>query len=114
MTAAARYASEVVPEPGDDASLLDLTRYHVARALGFWRGFMDAPIERVGDRTLVVVAQSQVALLLVALHDGLSGEEAARWAFDRCHDGDAGEWLWAAGERLGIDPNSIKGYEVRT
>lgn len=106
-----RYAHEIAPWPGEDAPFVEHVRYAVARAQGFWLRFMEHP-PSVSHRDYVIEAiyTGQNALLLTALYDGLVGEDAYRWMWERSQDGDIGEWLWEIGGRLGIDMSSIKGY----
>ncbi len=119
-----RYAHEIVPEPRtDDAPLLDLTRYHVARAAGLWRGAMDgtsAMLEPHSIESVLVVrtiavalAEIRVALLHYQLWkqtlQGQTGQEIATWVRERTHE-NIGEWLREIGLELGIPMEQIRPY----
>lgn len=103
------YAHEVVPWPGEEAPFTEHVRYALARATGFWLRFMDDLTAR--EYVNEAIYTGQHALLLVALHDGLAGEDAYRWMWERSQDGDIGEWLWELGTRFDIDVQAIKGYD---
>ena len=109
------WAHDMAPEPMDDATDRDRTRYHLARAIGLFLGWMghssDALAAEVDEhrqhrylaRLHLVVAESQVALLTFAVHT--SQPDPIRWASDRAH-AESSEWLWQCGEEVGLDVDS--------
>jgi hypothetical protein len=107
-----RYAHEIVPEPGDDASLADLARYHLARAQGFFAGLMDGRHLNFA-LARACLGEAHVGFLYHHLAAGLSGQEAANHTRQNIGDGDAiGEWLRQYLTEYGIDPDNIRAYLV--
>lgn len=107
-----RYAHEVCPEPSatGGATLEQHTRYHLARAHGLRCLDTDHPdyLTRLEHST----ATAHTALLLYALHTGKAPAEAAEFAHVVLCDGDGDEWVWEALTDLGVDPESIRPYEM--
>lgn len=118
-----RYAYELYPhrEDSESRSLAVDVPYQIANAIGMSSGTREwhELIDQGGDaaqaavnRTVQFLEACHVALLAVALHEGLSGQqawdEATRWAGD-----EAGEMLWDAAQQYGVPLNDIKPYPIR-
>lgn len=112
-----RYAHELYPHADEwETRPLEVeVPYRIARAVGFdVRGTswfdMDTKDQarRSGERTMQMINEARIALLAVALHKGMTGDEAWRWADESCHEE---MWrLYEAAEEYGIDTNAIKPY----
>jgi len=105
-----RYAHEIAPEPKTGAApLLEHARYHVARAYGLRNHDVDSAgyLQRMQEWT----AQAHLALLLYGLQQK-NADHAVTFSHDVLVDGEADEWLWQALTDLGIDPDSIRPYEL--
>lgn len=108
------YAHELVAEPREDAPASERARYHLARALGLSPGSdiipeSDAGRRQFADRVTLYLAECRVALLVVALERGLTGDEAVRFAGERCHE-EVGEWLWQYAVERGVEADRIRRY----
>lgn len=118
-----RYAYELYPhrEDGGSRSLAVDVPYQIAHAIGMsagtreWHELIDQDGDGVRDavhRTTQFLEACHIALLAVALHEGLSGQEAwdkaTRWAGD-----EADEALWDAADKYGVPLNDIKPYPIR-
>ncbi|PPH51220.1 hypothetical protein [Rathayibacter sp. AY1E1] len=110
-----RYAYELFPEPEEGAthSLADGMPHLYARAIGFSvqdTGWTDIePRTRAGDRVMQMLSYAQIAFLADALLQGMTGDDAWRWADAKANE-EAGEWLWERAEVYGVDPEQIKPY----
>jgi hypothetical protein len=109
-----RYAHELFPE-GEMDTLRPVAveaTYHYARAIGFdtyGTGWFEAGSEAHAGRVQQLVTERQVALLVDALAQGLTGEAGWEWAFWRAQD-EAGEFIYERAVHYGIDPTAIKPY----
>lgn len=109
-----RYAHELYPHP-DEWEVRDLATdvpYLYATALGFetWgTGWIDAePAESMG-RTMRLIKSRELAFVADALEQGLTGDEAWKWAQERSND-DTGEWAYERAVHYGVNPLRIKPY----
>lgn len=112
-----RYAHELYPhaDEWETRPLAAEVPYRIARAVGFdvdGTGWFDAetPTEymQANERTAAMINETRIALLAVALHKGMTGDEAWRWADESCH-----EEMWRlheAAAEYGIDTYAIKPY----
>lgn len=112
-----RYAHELYPhaDEWETRPLAVEVPYRIARAVGFdldGTGWFDAetPEEyrRAGERTMAMINETRIALLAVALHKGMTGDEAWRWVDESCHE--ERFRLYEAAEEYGIDTYAIKPY----
>jgi hypothetical protein len=109
-----RYASELYPEPKDNrtAALDDLARRAYATALGFevqGTGWFELRGTEAGNRILTLVYARQTATLIDAIAQGMTADEAWRWAYDHAAD-ESGELVYDRAVFYGIDPNALKPY----
>lgn len=118
MSTKRKYAHELYPHPEED-EIRPLTvevPYLYARAIGFdihgtnWMKLADARLREAGVRTHLMIAERGKALLADALLQGLSGDEAWRWAEER-NNPEGAEWVWQQAVHYGVDPDLIKPYE---
>lgn len=120
-----RYAHELYPHPDEDEirTLAVEVPYLFARALGLdvhgtgWfvrpeRGTdaYKAHVRESTDRTMLMIAAGQRALIADALLQGMAGQDAWQWAEERCGSDTLGEWLWERAVHYGVDPDVIKPY----
>ena len=109
-----RYAHELFPEGEmDEVRAVGVEAvYHYARAIGFdtqGTGWFDAGPGKHAERVQQLVTERQVALLVDAIAQGFTGQEAWEWAFWRAQD-EAGEFIYERAVHYGIDPAKIKPY----
>lgn len=116
-----RYAHELYPHP-DEFEVRPLAvevPYLYAQAIGYelggtgWFDMLGAdttPEQNhiAGDRTMALIRQRQLALLADALLQGMTGDEAWKWAAER--DDYEGGWISERSEVYGIDWSAIKPY----
>ncbi len=108
-----RYAHELYPhaDEWDTRPLEQEVPYRLARAVGFridGTGWYTAAPGVAGNRTMEYLNEARLALLAVALHEGLSGDEAWQWVDVRLHEE---IWqLWESCEKYGVDVDRIKPY----
>lgn len=118
-----RYAHELYPHP-DDWEVRPLAvdvRYALAQAIGTkiereWHDLIDAGGESArlaADRTMYHLARCEIALLAVALHEGLGGEDVWEFAQERASD-EVDTIVWEYAVKYGIDPDAIKPYAIRS
>ena len=118
-----RYACELYPhsEDGESRDLATEVPYRIAHAIGMssgtreWHELIDQggdAARAAYDRTVPFLEAVTLALLAVALHEGLTGQaawhSATRWAGD-----EAGEVLWGAAAQYGVPLHDIKPYPIR-
>lgn len=122
-----RYAHELYPHPGEfeDARPLEVeVPYLYAQAIGrqiwgtAWFDLMDRyekgtleftlAAQLTSYRSILLVETRQHALLADALLQGLSGDEAWKWAHDRMDE--EGGWVWERAEHYGVPVEQIKPY----
>lgn len=117
-----RYAHELYPHP-DEYEVRNLATdvpYLYARALGLdtwgtgWHDLLsaDAPREnwrQANDRTVALIKARELAFVADALHQGLVGDEAWRWAQEHACD-ETGELTYERAVHYGVDPRCIKPY----
>lgn len=108
-----RYAHELYPHADEwETRPLDVeVPYRLARAAGFrldGSGWSTADPARAMARTMEYLNEALIALLAVALHEGLSGDEAWQWVDVRLHEE---IWqLWESCEKYGVPFDRIKPY----
>ena len=108
-----RYAHELYPhaEEWETRPLEVEVPYHLARAVGFQpegTSWLDAEPRLRGDRIHQMLNETRVALLAVALYEGLTGDEAWSWADVRLHEE---IWqLWESCKKYGVPVDQIKPY----
>lgn len=117
-----RYAHELYPHP-DEWEVRPLAvdvPYLYAQAIGFepggtgWfellgEGTTPEQHRLAGDRTMALLRQRHLALIADTLHQGLTGDEAWKWAEERAAE-ESGEWIVERCEVYGVDYNAIKPY----
>lgn len=119
-----KYAHEIYPHPqyGLVRPLAEDVPYLYARALGLepgdsWHDALDSKDNArralAMSRTNHLVAAREIALTADALLQGLSGDEAWKWAQERANEG-SGEWIWERAVHYGVDPEAIKPYPLRS
>lgn len=108
-----RYAHELYPHSDEwETRPLDAeVPYRIARAIGFdphGTGWFDAEPRMTGERTMQMINETRIALLAVALHKGMTGDEAWTWADESVHE----EMfrLYESAPEYGVDPDLIKPY----
>lgn len=108
-----KFAHEIAPSPPETGGTLDeALKHHYARAIGLDiadTDWVNAPPKVAGLRTMLLCETRLVAILLDALHQGMTGDEAWEWAWVRAAQPEA-EWARARAEVNGIDPDLIKPY----
>lgn len=113
-----RYAHELYPYPeeGEVRPLSVEVPYLYARAIGFdvwgtgWFDTEDGPsLQRSVSRTELMIGQRERALLADALLQGLTGDEAWKWAEERSGE-ESGEWVYERAVHYGVKPGLIKPY----
>lgn len=113
-----RYAHELYPHPAEweTPPLSVAVPYLYARAVGYevqgtsWHGLMDAKsFQEATDRTMLLIAARQRALMADAMLLGLTGEEAWEWADQRSND-ESGEWAFERAAFYGVPAYRIKPY----
>lgn len=113
-----RYANELYPEAGEyevRALSVEVPCLY-ARAIGYrvqgtsWYDLLVTPEggQRSLDRTLLLLAMQEKALLADSLLQGLSGDEAWAWAEEHCDDD--GKWVYERAVHYGVRPELIKPY----
>ncbi len=108
-----RYAHELYPH-GEEYEVRPLAvevPYHYARAVGFdvqGTNWFDAEPRVMGDRINAYVQESRLALLLDALLQGLTGDEAWKWADEKI--GDDNGWMFERAAHYGVPIDQIKPY----
>lgn len=113
-----RYAHELFPhaEEGKARRLEVEVPYRIARAIGFdpqgtsWFD-MDTKEQRARtvERTMQHINESRLAMLAIALHKGLTGDDAWRWADEGMGDGEM--WrIYESAPEYGVDIYAIKPY----
>jgi hypothetical protein len=111
-----RYAHELYPVPEEgEARPLDVeVRYHLSRAIGYdvsgtsW-GSVE-PRTLAGERIMTMLREADLALLAVALHKGLSGQEAWDFMATRA-TGEVSEWISEFAVEYAVDWHEIKPYQ---
>lgn len=109
-----RYAHEIYPHPSEYEvrNLATDVPYLYAIALGdetWGTNWGDASPEEQRARIVRLTAARQLAYLADALHQGLSGEEAWKWAMKRGWNYE-GDVAYERAEHYGVDPTRIKPY----
>jgi len=110
-----RYAHELYPHAGEDETrpLAVEVPYLYARAIGLeihgtgWSTVV--PRSAGGDRVVQMIAARQIALLADAIHQGMVGDEAWKWADERAAE-ESGEWIGERSEVYGVPYDEIKPY----
>ena len=117
-----RYAHELYPhaEEWQTRPLAVEVPYLYARAVGLqtygtgWMSLIDLRTpegyRESGDRSEAYVMSGLLALMADALLQGMTGDEAWKWANDRAAGDNIGEWIWERAVHHGVDPNRIKPY----
>lgn len=112
-----RYAHELYPhaEEWETRPLEVEVPYRLARAVGFdvnGTSWYDAETpgerERMADRTMQMINETRIALLTVALHKGMTGDEAWAWVDQNVHE--EMEQLYDSCKEYGVDVHRIKPY----
>lgn len=122
MTEDREYAHEIYPHPGEDDTrpLAVDVPYLYARALGYepsesWHDALtsdDITLRRLAmNRTMLLLAAREIALIADALAQGLAGDEAWKWAEERANE-ESGEWIWERAVHYGVNPEAIKPYSL--
>lgn len=113
-----RFAHELFPHAKEgEVRPLDVeVPYRIARAVGYdvaGTGWFDAETReqgiRMAARTVQLMNEARITMLAMALHKGLSGDEAWRWADSGMGDGE----MWRVYEEAaayGVDVHAIKPY----
>jgi len=114
-----RYAHELYPlaEEGEVRTLTVEVPALYASALGhevwdtgWFEGIRtDEHRQEAADRTIALVQARQVAFLADALAQGLTGDDAWRWAAEYAAE-ESGELVWERAEHYGVRPEAIKPY----
>lgn len=113
-----RYAHELFPhaDDGETRPLEVEVPYRIARAIGFdpqgtsWFD-MDTEEQRACavDRTMQHINESRLAMLAIALHKGMTGDEAWHWADVGMGDGEM--WrIYESAAEYSVDMYAIKPY----
>ncbi len=108
-----RYAHELYPhaDEWETRPLEQEVPYRLARAVGFQpegTGWFNAAPKVAAARTVEYLNEARIALLAVALHEGITGNEAWQWVDVRLHEE---IWqLWESCKKYGVNPDQIKPY----
>lgn len=109
----ALWAHEVYPHPSEchdkPPRLEDAVRYHLARTVALYPAEFDGSREWM-DRITQMLAERKIACLVLALHKGLSGQEALDWAH-AYSSGDDAEIIYDLAHEYGVDLGRIRLYE---
>lgn len=112
-------AHEVYPHPSDmhdqPPTVEAAVKYHLARCLALYPAGSVIDSDRVEwmDRINLYLGERHIACLMIALHKGLSGQEAVNDAHAwSC--GDDAELVYDLAEQYGVDLHRIKPYGLRT
>ena len=108
-----KYAHELYPHAGEwEVRPLSVeVPYLYARALGYnvWgTGWFDAEPQESRDRIWHLLNARSAALLADALHQGMSGDQAWKWAAERYDE--AGEIVYCRARHYGVPASLIKPY----
>jgi hypothetical protein len=113
-----RYAHELYPHADEFETRPVATEvpYLYARAIGHgtqgtsWFDMREGDALRLSvERTQTQIHARLIAFLADALHQGMTGDEAWKWADERCWDY-SGEWLYQRAEHYGVPTEQIKPY----
>lgn len=112
-----RYAHELYPHSEEWVTrpLEVEVPYRIARAVGFqvegtswFYGETQEDHRRTGERTMQMLNETRIALLAVALHKGMTGDEAWAWVDSHLHE--EMEQLYQSCKEYGVDVDRIKPY----
>lgn len=117
-----RYANELYPH-ADEYEVRPLAvevPYLYARAIGHsvhgtdWFDLLSdgerGHLMLANERTMAKIEANHAALFADAVHQGLVGDEAWRWATERYSDDSS--WVWDRAIHYGVPVNDIKPYPV--
>lgn len=110
-----RYAYELFPHAEEDETrpLAVEVPYLYAQAIGFelsgtsWSKVEPRSIG--GDRVMHMIAARQIAFMADAMLQGMTGDEAWKWADERATD-ETGEWVGERSGIYGVPYDDIKPY----
>lgn len=108
-----KYAHELYPHADEWVTRpLDVeAKYRIARAIGFTvegTGWFNAEPMVTGERTMAMLNETRIALLAVALHKQMTGDEAWKWVDESLHEE---MWrLYESAEEYDVKPDDIKPY----
>lgn len=114
-----KFAYELYPHPdeGEIRPLAVELPYLYAQAVGwesFHSGWLDDKTPEGMQRGLeyirTMIAARFRALIADALMQGLSGDDAWKWAEERNQADNGGEWIWERAAHYGVDTQAIKPY----